>query len=332
MTNILVTGGAGFIGSNLVHELIKDSQNNIVVLDNFSTGKKENLALISNNPRLKVIEGDITNKNLVDDITKNIDMIYHLAVQCVRLSFSNPDLVHEVNSTGTLNLLNSAVKNKIKKFVYVSSSESYGTALTNGPMDENHPLRPTTVYGASKAAGELYTIGTHISHNLPMVIIRPFNSYGPYEHYEGVFGEVIPKFIIRAYNDQPLLIHGDGEQTRDFTYVLDTVKGMILAANNDKLIGQAVNIAYGREVSINNIAKAVLKATGKTVPVEHTPNRPGDVRRHFADITKAKSVLGFKPEMLLEEGIVKYINWLKNQNFDFKKALTEEVPYNWKTK
>ena len=109
MTNILVTGGAGFIGSNLVHELIKDSQNNIVVLDNFSTGKKENLALISNNPRLKVIEGDITNKNLVDDITKNIDMIYHLAVQCVRLSFSNPDLVHEVNSTGTLNLLNSAV-------------------------------------------------------------------------------------------------------------------------------------------------------------------------------------------------------------------------------
>jgi len=313
MTNILVTGGAGFIGSNLVHELIKDANNNLTVIDNYSTGKRSNIEELESTGRLKIIEADITDKKKMDEVTKDIDIVYHLAVQCVRLSFKNPDLVHEVNATGTLNLLNSSVKNKVGKFIYVSSSEAYGSAQSDGRMDENHPLMPTTVYGASKAAGELYTIGVHISHKLPVVIIRPFNSYGPYEHYEGAYGEVIPKMVIRAYNDQPLLVFGDGEQTRDFTYVKDTVKGIILAANNDELIGKAINIAYGREVSINNIAKAVINATGRNVEVQHTENRPGDVRRHFADITKAKTVLGFEPETVLEDGMVKYINWLKKQ-------------------
>src|SRR5436305_12702342 len=154
-------------------------------------------------------------------------------------------------------MLMGAAAAKVKRFVYVSSSEAFGSARTV-PMAEDHPFDPTTIYGASKLAGEHYTNAFHRTHGLPTVVVRPFNTYGPRSHFEGAYGEVIPKFVVRVLNGKRPIVFGDGEQTRDFTYVSDTVQGLLLAADADSLVGRAVNVARGVEVSINEIARLVL--------------------------------------------------------------------------
>lgn len=313
---VLVTGGAGFIGSNLVDELAA-RENSVVVLDDFSTGRPENLRNAVATGHVNIIDGSILNYPVVEKLVRNTDIIFHMAVQCLRLSFTDPVLVHEVNATGTLNLLRACIdehgNSNIEKFVYVSSSEVYGSAKT-APMAESHELLPTTVYGASKLAGELYTRAYQTSYGLPTVILRPFNSYGYREHWEGASGEVIPRFAVRILNDMPPVIFGDGEQTRDFTFVLDTVKGMILAAESDELIGQAVNIARGEEVSIKDIAQTMLDALGKkNLRIEWQDERPGDVRRHYADIALLEKATGFRPQTAISEGINKYIDWFQKE-------------------
>lgn len=331
MKKILVTGGAGLIGSHLVRELMTNQNNFVTIVDNFDVGRRENLGSLVENERLKIIEADVRDEEAMREVAKGINQIYHLAAQGIRLCFDKPHFVHEVNVTGTLNLLEASVKNNVGKFVYISSSEAYGSASVEGPMREDHIFRPATLYGATKVAGENYTLGYHSSHKLPVVIVRPFNTYGPFSHFEGAYGEVIPKFTMWALNGKPPVIHGDGNQTRDFTYVEDTAKGIMMAGESEKLIGEAVNIAYGKEVSINNIARAVLKATGREdlKPI-YTEERPGDVRRHYADITKAREILGFNPKTSIEEGISKYVAWLKNQNMDLVKALQAVVKFNWR--
>lgn len=321
--NVLVTGGAGFIGSNLVDELVKE--NNVTVIDDLSTGTEDTIRHHYSNPNFKFIKADIRNYQQMEDSCKNIDQIYHLAVQCVRMSIYDPDTVHEVNATGTLNMLKAALKNKVKKFVYVSSSEAYGSAQTV-PMSENHPMEPTTVYGASKLTGEYYTKAFTRTYGLNTVIIRPFNTYGPREHFEGPYGEVIPKFAARIKNNKSPLIFGDGTQTRDFTYVKDTVKGMILAGNSKDIeSGEAINIAYGQEVSIKDIATHVLTNLKSNLQPKHCDPRPGDVLRHYADISKAKKILKFKPEIDIKKGIKLYLDWLDTQKIDFSK----ETEFNW---
>ncbi|MEK6760751.1 MAG: SDR family NAD(P)-dependent oxidoreductase [Nanoarchaeota archaeon] len=322
--NILVTGGAGFIGSNLVDELMKNPENNVVVVDDLSTGTEETIMHHFSNPKFKFLNSDIRDYPRMEAACMGIDCIYHLAVQCVRMSIFNPDLVHEVNTKGTLNMLKATLKNNVKKFVYVSSSEVYGSAETI-PMSEDHSTNPTTVYGASKLAGEHYTKAFTNTYGLKTVIVRPFNSYGPREHFEGPYGEVIPKFAIRINNNKPPLIFGDGNQTRDFTYVSDTVAGIILAGNSDELNGKEVNIARGEEVSINNIATYILEAMNGDISPEYHPSRPADVVRHYADISKAREVLDFHPRIDIKTGIKLYLEWLKKQSVDFSK----ETEFNW---
>lgn len=327
---VLVTGGAGFIGSNLVDELAKT--NHVVVLDNFSAGRIENVAHHSENAGVEIINGDIRDKELVDRVTRGIDLIYHLAVQCLRVSIHDPEINHEVNATGTLNLCMAAREHNVQRFVYVSSSEVYGTAL-RAPMDETHPTEPTTVYGASKLAGQQYALAFHRTYGMQAMVVIPFNTYGPREHYEGAHGEVIPKFVIRALNDESPVIFGDGSQTRDFTYVADTVRGIIQASECDAMIGQTVNIARGQEVSISAIAEKIYQKLGKghVHPIREK-SRPGDVRRHFAGVEKAKKLFGFSAGIGIDEGLDRFIQWFISQKYDLNRLMKEDVVFNWETK
>lgn len=324
----MVTGGAGFIGSHLVDALVPNNQ--VTVIDNLSSGKLDNIQHLLENGSINFIQSDITDIEQMKQIIRDHEIIFHLAVQCLRISLSDPYLVHEVNATGSLNLCQAAYENGIERFVYISSSEVYGTAKT-APMSEDHPMEPTTPYGASKLAGEAYARSYYLSFGLPVTIVRPFNTYGPREHLEGAYGEVIPRFVLRAMNNLPPIIFGDGEQTRDFTDVSDIVRGIISTGECDELVGETVNIAAGHEVTINRIAEIVLKVSGKSgelTPV-YMKDRPGDVRRHYADVSKAKHLLNFKARTSIEEGIKKYYAWVIEQNWDLKNLQKDEVIINW---
>ena len=324
---VLVTGGAGFIGSHLVDELAKN--NHVVILDDFSSGEQENIVHHAGKGNVEIITGDIRDKDLLFNIAKNIDVVYHLAVQCLRVSIKNPDVTHEVNVTGTLNLLKASLENSVKRFIYVSSSEVYGTAL-HVPMNEIHTCEPTTVYGASKLAGELYALAYFRTYGLESMVVRPFNTYGPREHLQGVYGEVIPRFVLRILNNMPPVIFGDGTHTRDFTYVSDTVKGIVMASECDSMIGQAVNIARGREVSINELAVMIANKLGKKdIKPVYEQKRPGDVIRHYADISKAKKLFDYSPEIDIEKGTGLFIDWFHSKKYDVSSLLKQEIVFNW---
>ena len=326
---ILVTGGAGFIGSNLVDALVQNESYEILVADDFSSGTRANVAQHASNPRVRVVELDIRDKQRVREIMRGVQRVYHLAVQCIRVSIRDPYLVHDVNVTGTLHLLTAALDENVERFVYCSSSEVYGTAQ-RVPMNEDHPLVPTTPYGASKLAGEVYARSFYETYGMPVTIVRPFNTYGAREHFEGPYGEVIPKFVVRALNDAPLVIFGDGSQTRDFTEVSDTVRGLLAAGECDALVGDVVNIARGQEVNINALARLVLETLPQSKSkIEYQAPRPGDVLRHYADISKAQRVLGFEPRVEIHQGVKRYVDWLMRSEVDPREMLQKEKLRNW---
>ncbi len=328
---ILVTGGAGFIGSNLVDQLVQ--HNDVIVLDDFSTGKPDNLKQAQASGRLTLKEGSILDYELVQELVQGVDIVYHLAVQCLRICFDKPHYVHEVNATGTLNLLEAArlFNPKLERFIYCSSSEAYGTAKVVPMNEETHPLAPTTVYGASKLTGELYTQAYFLTYGMPTMVLRPFNTYGYREHYEGASGEVIPRFVIRILNNLPPIIFGDGSATRDFTFVTDTVESLIRAGECDAFIGQAVNLAYGQEISIKEIAERLLKALDReSLGIQWEPERPGDVHRHYADVNKLQQATGWKPAIAIEQGLKQYIEWFQSEYPDPQALLAQCQTHNWK--
>jgi UDP-glucose 4-epimerase len=322
---VLVTGGAGFIGSHLVDALVARGAL-VRVLDDFSSGRRENLAQAEG--QVGIVEGDVGDEHALDAAVAGVELVLHLATRCVRLSLSDPEGVHRVNSEGTLRVLMAARRHRVERVVYVSSSEVYGTAV-RAPMAEDHPLAPTTIYGATKLAGELYAQAATRSFGLPTLVVRPFNTYGPRAHFTGVYGEVIPRFTVRLLNGRRPVIFGDGRQTRDFTYVSDTVRGILAAAAMPEAGGQVVNIARGEEVTVRRLAELLARAIDPTLAPEFTEARPGDVHRHWADVTRARTVLGFGAEVGIEVGLARYLDWFRATYPDPAECLRDEAVRNW---
>lgn len=321
----MVTGGAGFIGSELCAQLSGIGAE-IIAVDNLVNGKRENINGI-NNVTLKAI--DIRDREEITKIMKEIDIVFHLACLGVRHSIHSPMENHDVNASATLQLLKIANNANIKRFVHISTSEVYGTAKSV-PMTEDHPTFPMTVYGASKLAGECYARAFWTTYNFPTVIVRPFNSFGPRCHHEGDSGEVIPKFLLRAMANKPMIIFGDGSQTRDFTYVSDTATGILLSGCAENIEGKTINIGSGQEVSINHLADIIASTANLShATKEHIETRPGDVHRLYADTTIASNLLNFKPEIALQDGLQKLRTWYDQSPGKIEQFLSEEQIRNW---
>ena len=324
---VLVTGGAGFIGSELVRQLARRGFR-VRVVDNLVNGQRENLDGVLGES-VELIVADVRDAKSMAPLVRDADIVFHLACLGVRHSIHSPMENHEVNATATLGLLNAARSAGVKRFVYVSSSEVYGTARTV-PMTEEHPTLPMTVYGASKLAGEAYTRAFWETHRFPTVVVRPFNAYGPRSHHEGDSGEVIPKFLLRSLAKRPLVIFGDGSQTRDFTYVGDTARGILLAGTTEAAVGKTINLGSGMEIRVDELAKKVAAATGyPDAEVVLDQPRPGDVLRLYADSSRARDLLGFMPEVSLDEGLGKLVAWYAEQGISPEVLLKKEIERNW---
>lgn len=306
---IAVTGGAGFIGSHVVDRLT-EANAEVIAIDDLSVGSEANLeAAMASGARLVV--GSILDRELLDEELTDVDMVIHMACDNLRASLVDPLRTHEINARGTLVTALSAIDAGVERFVYVSSSEAYGSAVSR-PMGEDHPLLPTTVYGASKAAGELNSQGCMRTYGLPVTVVRPFNAYGPREHSSGTSAEVIPKFVSRLINGKAPVVFGDGTQARDFTWVEETAAGIVAAASADALVGQAVNIGSGQATTILELAEMLLELFERpTDEVIFESARPGDVSHHHADVTKAGEACGFEATVALREGLSRYVEWVR---------------------
>jgi UDP-glucose 4-epimerase len=334
-STVLVTGGAGFIGSELVRQLADRVRHGdggqterVLVVDNLVNGRRENIAdVLSDEVQLMTV--DVRDLPSIAPHLGRVRVVYHLACLGVRHSVHSPVENHEVNATATLHLLAASRAAGVPRFVYVSSSEVYGTAKW-APMTEDHPTFPCTVYGASKLAGECYTRAYFRTYGYPTVVVRPFNTYGPRSHHEGDSGEVIPKFLLRCLARQPMVIFGDGTQTRDFTFVSDSAAGILLAGEHEAVIGDTINLGFGSEVTINDLARQVAAVTGRPdAAIEHDIPRPGDVLRLYADMSHARQTLGYAPTIALEDGLRRLLAWYREQDASPEQLLEHEVVRNW---
>ena len=332
-SNVVVTGGAGFIGSELVRQLAARGER-VTVVDNLVNGKRENIVDVLS-PHVQLMVTDIRDLEVLTPLLLEAKTVYHLACLGVRHSVHSPHENHEVNATASLQLLSAARHADVPRFVYVSSSEVYGgvrwaPTIRWEQMTEDHPAFPCTVYGGSKLAGECYARAFYRTYGYPTVVVRPFNTYGPRSHHEGDSGEVIPKFLLRCLAGRPMVVFGDGTQSRDFTYVSDTAHGILLAGEHPSAVGETINIGSGSEVTVNDLVKHVALEVGRLdATVEYDRPRPGDVSRLVADVARARTLLGYEPKVSLSEGLQLLLQWYRDQNKSPEELLEQEVVRNW---
>jgi nucleoside-diphosphate-sugar epimerase len=307
----LITGAAGFIGSNITRRLLKDNCK-VKGFDNFSTGKRENLEDLKRKNNFELIEGDLRNLEEIKEAVKNVDIILHeAAVPSIQRSVENPVLINDSNINGTLNLLIAAREEGVKKVVYASSSSIYGFNKKL-PKTEAMPAEPISPYALSKYTGERYCQIFYEIYNLPTICLRYFNVFGPYQNPDSEYSAAIPKFINRILKDKQPVIFGDGEQSRDFTYVENVVEANILAANSE-VMGEVINIACGERVSINEVVQILSTILNKEIKPVYKKGRVGEVKHSLADISKARSKIGYEPKYKFTEGLRKTINWYKTR-------------------
>ena len=299
---VLVTGGAGFIGSHVVDELINRG-NTVTVLDDLSNGKMDNLKNHLKDPAFQFIRGGIRDTRAVGKALADADAVIHEAAMIsVPLSVKNPELAHSVNVEGTLNLLRVSSDRGVKKFIFSSSCAIYGEQVKL-PISEDAPPKLLSPYAASKLAAEESCRKFYEEKGLETVCLRYFNVYGP-RQTSGEYAGVMVKFIERLRANQPPVIYGDGEQTRDFIHVKDVVEATLLALERDGAVGEVINVGTARGISINELCEIFLKVSGKTsIKPAHKAPRSGDIRHSRADISKARKLLGFESKVPLEKGV-----------------------------
>lgn len=309
---VLVTGADGFMGSHLTERLLElGARVSVYVRGNSINGT--HIFTLKNIPHLEkrfrsILTGDLGSIDAVDLIRDDQpQVIMHLAADAyVPNSFAHPVEVFESNLTATLNILVAARKIKgLERVVCTSSSEIYGTARY-APIDEDHPLNPTSPYAASKVAADRAAYSFANTYGLPVAIIRPFNTYGPRHTYD-----VIPKFIALALAGKPLTVHGTGKQTRDFTYVDDMIRGFLLMGSRKEAVGRAVNFGTGTDVSVKVIADKIIKISGSSSKIVYTPDRAAQVHRLICGYGLARKLFGFKPEVSIDEGLRRNIEWAR---------------------
>jgi len=302
---VLVTGGAGFIGSNLVRKLLEEG-NSVTVLDNYMSGYRSNLDPF---PAVRIIEGDIRDKTIVESAMQGAEVVFHLAASVGnKRSIDQPLMDAEINVLGTLQVLEEARKAGVRKIVASSSAGIFGELKTL-PIKEDHPVEPDSPYGCTKLCEEKLCLSYAKLYDIEAVCLRYFNVYGPNQRFDA-YGNVIPIFVFRMLRNEPLLIYGDGEQTRDFVHVDDVVQANIKAADAAGVSG-AFNIASGTRITINHLVKMITKNESNDVKAEHGPERPGDVKHSLADISLAHEKINYLPSVDLESGIKEYVEWAR---------------------
>jgi nucleoside-diphosphate-sugar epimerase len=305
---VLVTGGAGFMGSEIVRQLCENGAA-VSVLDNFSSGKKEYLP---NMPNIKIIKGDVCDNHLVKQIIKGVELVIHVAaLPFIPDSYHAPEDFIRVNITGTMNMLWESINSEtVERFVHVSSSEVYGNAKYL-PMDEKHPTIPHSTYAVTKLASARLVFTTHKEHGFPVTILRPFNAYGP----NVTQPYIVPEIIVQLLRNNASISLGNIDSSRDFTYVSDTARGIILAAISDATVGETINLGSGKDIKIKDLAYLIASLMDRKIRImqDNSRLRPYDVTRLVCDSSKAKQLLKWQPKVSLEDGLKIVINWLKTK-------------------
>jgi UDP-glucose 4-epimerase len=311
MQRVLVTGGAGFIGSHLVERLLADGQK-VRVLDNFATGSRKNLDFTRRamaEGRCEILEGDLRDRAAVVRAVSGVEVVFHeAALASVARSIADPGLVDEVNVGGTLKLLEAARAAGVKRVVFAGSSSVYGNAADLPKHEEQRPV-PISPYGVSKLTGEEYLRVFHHVYGLETVTLRYFNVFGPRQTADSEYAAVIPIFLSRILRGERPVIYGDGEQSRDFTYIDDVVAANLLAATAPLAAGQTINVACGRRHSVGSLCRMLIEFAGASVEPLHAAPRAGDVRHSQADISRARTLLGYAPEVEFAVGLRRTFDW-----------------------
>jgi dTDP-glucose 4,6-dehydratase len=325
-TRVLVTGGCGFIPSNFIRHILAHTPYEVVSLDALTyAGNTRNLEGVMGHERLSFVHGDIRDPELVRDVVSEVDVIVNAAAEShvEKSILEGASEFVTTNVEGTQILLDAIRQTPVERFILISSSEVYGTAR-HAPMDEEHPLDPRSPYAATKAGGDRLAYAYWVTYGLPIVIVRPFNNYGPYQHPE----KVVPRFVTQALRDRPLTIHGDGSASRDWLYVDDDAEAIeaVISADLGDVAGEVINVATGVDVSVAEIADLVLAAVGRPASLKvHVDDRPGQVDRHIGSTAKAERLLAWCARTAFEEGLARTVAWYADNRSWWESVLPDEA-------